>query len=90
MIVVCIQVASFTGEKRAIIVYNKFLQIAYHSGVHEGIASRIDIDNVLLVVFGSYVMTVWFGAKMILEKGYTRGNMINVIVVVRTGSLGNW
>ena len=58
--------------------------------VHEGVASGIGVDIILLVVFGSYVMAVWFGAKMILKKGYNRGDVINIIVVVLTGSMGNW
>ena len=58
--------------------------------VHEGVASGIGIDIILLVMFGSYAMAVWFGAKMILEKGYTGGDVINVIVAVLTGSMGNW
>ncbi|XP_048234162.1 ABC transporter B family member 11-like [Ricinus communis] len=80
-------VVSFTGEKRAIHAYNKFLQTAYESGVHEGIASGVGIGLVMLVVFGSYAMAVWFGAKMILEKGYTGGQVINVIIAVLTGSM---
>ena len=58
--------------------------------VHEGVASGIGIDIILLVVFGSYAMAVWFGAKMILKKGYTGGDVINIIVVVLTGLIGNW
>ncbi|KAJ9187945.1 hypothetical protein P3X46_003353 [Hevea brasiliensis] len=80
-------VASFTGEKRAISVYNKYLQIAYKSGAHEGFASGVGIGIVMLVVFSSYAMAVWFGAKMILEKGYSGGQVINVIVAVLTGSM---
>lgn len=41
----------------------------------------------MLVVFSSYGMAVWFGAKMILEKGYSGGQVINVIVAVLTGSM---
>ncbi|KAG8663637.1 hypothetical protein MANES_01G234500v8 [Manihot esculenta] len=80
-------VASYTGEKRAISAYNKYLQIAYKSGAHEGFASGVGIGVVMLVVFSSYGMAVWFGAKMILEKGYSGGQVINVIVAVLTGSM---
>ncbi|XP_065859877.1 ABC transporter B family member 11-like [Euphorbia lathyris] len=80
-------VAAFTGEKKAISTYNKFLQTAYLSGVHEGVASGIGIGVVMLVVFGSYAMAVWFGGKMILEKGYSGGQVMNVIIAVLTGSM---
>ncbi|WCJ22610.1 ABC transporter B family member 11 [Euphorbia peplus] len=80
-------VASFTGEKRAISNYNKFLQSAYQSSVHEGIAAGIGIGVVMLVVFSTYSIGVWFGAKMILEKGYSGGQVLNVIMAVLTGSM---
>jgi len=41
----------------------------------------------MLVVFFSYALAVWFGGRMILEKGYTGGDVINVIVAVLTGSM---
>lgn len=81
------QVASYTGEKRAISNYNKFLVTAYKAGVREGIFAGFGIGIVMLVVFCSYAMAVWFGAKLILEKGYTGGEVINVIVAVLTGSM---
>ncbi|XP_050236016.1 ABC transporter B family member 11-like [Mercurialis annua] len=79
-------VASFTGEKRAISVYNGHLQTSYTSGVHEGIAAGVGIGVVFLVLFSSYGLAVWFGGKMILEKGYTGGEVINVIVAILVGS----
>ncbi|XP_043814997.1 ABC transporter B family member 4 isoform X2 [Manihot esculenta] len=80
-------VASFTGEKRAISTYNKYLQIAYKSGAHEGFASGVVIGTIILIVFCTYAMAVWFGAKLILEKGYSGGQVINVIVAVLIGSM---
>lgn len=81
------QVASFTGEKRAIDIYNKLLVGAYKAGVSEGFASGFGLGTVSLVVFSTYGMAVWFGGKMVLEKGYSGGAVINVIVAVLTGSL---
>ncbi|KAG2697817.1 hypothetical protein I3760_07G123500 [Carya illinoinensis] len=80
-------VASFTGEKQAIINYNKFLVKAYESGVHEGLASGFGLGMVMLVVFCSYALAIWFGGKMILEKGYSGGDVLNVIIAVLTGSM---
>ncbi|GFZ13667.1 P-glycoprotein 11 [Actinidia rufa] len=34
-----------------------------------------------------YSSAIWFGAKMILEKGYAGGKVMNVILAVLTGSL---
>ncbi|CAK7348533.1 unnamed protein product [Dovyalis caffra] len=80
-------VASFTGEKRAIDIYNQLLLVAYQSGVKEGIFSGFGVGIVMLIVFASYAMAIWFGAKMVLEKGYNGGEVINVIVAVLTGSM---
>ncbi|XVF80461.1 hypothetical protein PTKIN_Ptkin15bG0075600 [Pterospermum kingtungense] len=80
-------VASFTGEKQAISNYNKFLVTAYRSGVIEGTAAGVGIGTVTLIMFCSYALAVWFGAKLILEKGYTGGQVLNVIVAVLTGSM---
>ena len=81
------QVASFTGEKLAIEKYNQSLAKAYKSGVQEGLASGLGMGIVLFIVFSSYGMAVWVGAKMIIEKGYTGGDVINIIFAVLTGSM---
>ncbi|KAJ4727918.1 ABC transporter B family protein [Melia azedarach] len=80
-------VASFTGEKQAISNYNKFLVTAYKSGVQEGLAAGLGLGVVMLIIFCSYALSVWYGGKLILEKGYTGGKVVNVMVAVLTGSL---
>ncbi|KAK4492667.1 hypothetical protein RD792_003487 [Penstemon davidsonii] len=80
-------VASFTGEKQAVINYNKSLEKAYKSAVHEGLATGLGLGAVMFVMFCSYALAVWYGAKMILEKGHSGGAVFTVIVAVLTGSL---
>ncbi|XP_030471502.1 ABC transporter B family member 4-like isoform X1 [Syzygium oleosum] len=80
-------VASFTGEKLAITTYNKFLVDAYKSGVHEAMAAGLGLGTALLILFCSYALAIWFGGKMILEKGYTGGEVLNVIIAVLAGSM---
>ncbi|KAM5568564.1 ABC transporter B family member 11-like [Rosa sericea] len=79
-------VASFTGEKQAITKYNNSLTKAYKSGVQEGLASGVGLGTVILTLFCSYALAIWYGGKMILEKGYKAGDVINVIFAVLTGS----
>lgn len=67
--------------------YDKSLVKAYKTGVHEGLASGLGLGSVMFIVFCSYALAIWFGAKMILEKGYSGGEVINVIVAVLTGSM---
>ncbi|GLT31783.1 hypothetical protein SLA2020_064920 [Shorea laevis] len=80
-------VASFTGEKQAISNYCKCLVTAYNSGVYEGLATGLGLGTVRLIIFCSYSLAVWFGGKLIVEKGYTGGQVLNVIVSVLTGSM---
>ncbi|THG10813.1 hypothetical protein TEA_002096 [Camellia sinensis var. sinensis] len=80
-------VASFTGERQAVINYNKSLVHAYKSGVQEGLAAGFGFGAVMFVAFSTYSLAIWFGAKMILEKGYTGGEVLNVIVAVLSGSM---
>ncbi|KAM7505898.1 hypothetical protein LguiB_004802 [Lonicera macranthoides] len=80
-------VASFTGEKRAIDKYNSKLRIAYSSTVYQGMVSGLGLGTVLLIVFCSYGLAVWYGAKLIIDKGYNGGTIINVIMAIMTGGI---
>ncbi|KAJ0743387.1 putative ABC-type xenobiotic transporter [Helianthus annuus] len=80
-------VASFTGEKKAVADYNKSLIDAYNSSVHEGLATGLGLGSMMFIVFCSYALAVWYGAKMIIERGYTGGTVLTVIFAVLTGSM---
>ncbi|TQE11535.1 hypothetical protein C1H46_002910 [Malus baccata] len=80
-------VASFTGEKQAITNYKKYLADAYKSGVYEGTAAGACFGMVMLVVFCTYALAVWFGSRMVRNNGYSGGDVLNVIVAVLTGSM---
>ncbi|XP_071927733.1 ABC transporter B family member 11-like isoform X3 [Coffea arabica] len=79
-------VASFTGEKQAIAEYDKSLDKAYKSGVREGLAAGLGRGTLAFVYYCSYGLALWFGAKMILEKHYTGGDVLNVTIALLTGS----
>lgn len=66
--------------------YNKSLTNTYRLRVREGLATGFGIGMVISILFYTYALAVWFGAKMILEKGYTGGDVFNVIVAVLFGS----
>ncbi|KAI5421439.1 ABC transporter B member 11 [Lathyrus oleraceus] len=80
-------VASFTGEKQAVSSYKVFLVDAYKSGVFEGTIAGVGLGTVMFVIFCGYALAVWFGVKMIIEKGYNGGTVINVIIAVLTASM---
>jgi len=80
-------VVSFNGEKRAMDRYNEFLKTSYRSTVQQGIAMGLGIGSLLLIVFCSHALAVWYGARLIIEKGYTGGYIINVIMAIMTGAM---
>lgn len=82
-----LKVASFTGEKRAIEKYNSKLKIAYAATVQQGLASGIGLGLVIMIVFSSYGLAVWYGSKLIIEKGYNGGQVLNVIMAIMTGGM---
>ncbi|KAG8045283.1 hypothetical protein GUJ93_ZPchr0008g13183 [Zizania palustris] len=80
-------VASFTGEKQAVEKYSKSLKSAYKSGVREGLAAGLGMGTVMVLLFCGYSLGIWYGARLILLKGYTGAKVMNVIFAVLTGSL---
>ncbi|XP_073054115.1 ABC transporter B family member 21-like isoform X1 [Primulina eburnea] len=80
-------VASYTGEKQAVSDYSNSLQKAYKSGVYEGLATGLGLGSVMFMMFCSYALAVWYGGKIILEKGYNGGDIFTAIVSVLMGSM---
>ncbi|GKU96078.1 hypothetical protein SLEP1_g9358 [Rubroshorea leprosula] len=79
-------VASFTGEKQAIASYDKSLLKAYKAGLKEGWVSGIGIGVVTIIAFSTFALAICFGGKMIVENGYTGGDVINILFSVLVGS----
>uniref|UniRef100_A0ACD5YI17 Uncharacterized protein n=1 Tax=Avena sativa TaxID=4498 RepID=A0ACD5YI17_AVESA len=83
-------VVSFTGEKNAIDKYEEFLKISYRATVHQGVIRGIALGSLWLIAFWSYGLAIWYGATLVIEKGYTGGYVINVMMasVAASVSLG--
>ncbi|KAL1288929.1 hypothetical protein HN51_057383 [Arachis hypogaea] len=80
-------VASFTGEKKAIEKYNIKLKVAYTTMVQQGMASGIGLGALLFIIFSTYGLAMWYGSKLIIERGYNGGTVINVIIALMTGGM---
>ncbi|CAN7118774.1 unnamed protein product [Brassica rapa subsp. narinosa] len=80
-------VVAFTGEKQATEKYESKLEIAYKTMVTQGLISGLGLGTMLAVIFCSYSLAVWYGAKLIIGKGYNGGQVINVIFAVLTGGM---
>lgn len=81
------KVASFTGEKRAIKKYDDKLQNAYNATAQQGLASGAGIGSLMLIIFCTYGLAIWYGSKLIIERGYNGGIVINVMMAVMTGGM---
>ncbi|GAB2252720.1 hypothetical protein Droror1_Dr00005567 [Drosera rotundifolia] len=80
-------VASFTGEKEAIRKYDKKLIDAYSSTVQQGLVSGLGLGTLILIIFGTYALAVWYGGKLIISKGYNGGQVVNVMMAMLTGGM---
>ncbi|XP_073103972.1 ABC transporter B family member 11 isoform X2 [Elaeis guineensis] len=80
-------VVSFTSEKRAIDKYNKFIKVAYRATVHEGFVTGLGTGFMLFILFCSYGLAIWYGSKLITEKSYNGGIVMNVIEAIVIGGM---
>jgi ATP-binding cassette, subfamily B (MDR/TAP), member 1 len=81
------QVVSFNGEKKAIAMYNNHIKKAYKATIMEGIITGLGVGSIFFVVFSSYSLAFWYGAKLIISKGYTGGQVINIVFAILVGSM---
>ncbi|XP_026660634.2 ABC transporter B family member 11-like isoform X2 [Phoenix dactylifera] len=80
-------VVSFTSEKRAMDKYSKFIKVAYRATVHEGAVTGLGTGFMLFILFCSYGLAVWYGSKLIIEKSYNGGVVMNVIEAIVVGGM---
>nr|GEU68948.1 ABC transporter B family member 11-like [Tanacetum cinerariifolium] len=80
-------VASFTGENQAIAKYIESLRKAYKAGVQEGFVMGLGNGMFTFCLFSCYSLAIWFGGKMIIENGYTGGQVINITMAILWSSL---
>ncbi|XP_003593853.3 ABC transporter B family member 9 [Medicago truncatula] len=80
-------VASFTGEKKAIEKYNSKIKIAYTTMVKQGIVSGFGIGMLTFIAFCTYGLAMWYGSKLVIEKGYNGGTVMTVIIALMTGGI---
>ncbi|PHU08872.1 ABC transporter B family member 9 [Capsicum chinense] len=80
-------VAAFNGEKLAISKYDNTLKIAYAFTVQQGLVSGVGLGTFLLVLLSTYGLAIWYGSKMVIEKGYHGGDVINVLMAIMIGGM---
>lgn len=82
-----LKVVSFNGEKQSITTYNKFIRKAYESALQEGAVQGLGLGSIMTVLFCSYGLAVWYGSRLIVERGYNGGMIISVIMAVMMGAM---
>ncbi|AQK52913.1 hypothetical protein ZEAMMB73_Zm00001d050674 [Zea mays] len=82
-----ILVVSFNGENQAITKYNMFIRKVYRSSLQEGAINALGLGSVMAILFSSYGLAVWYGSKLIVERGYNGGMVISVIMSVMIGAM---
>ncbi|KAL7178442.1 hypothetical protein ACSBR2_031559 [Camellia fascicularis] len=82
-------VESFSGERKAINRYKKSLIKAYRFGVQVGLALGLGLGVFLFLMYITYALATWYGAKMIIHKGYTGGQVLNCITAMLTALVGH-
>ncbi|KAJ6298505.1 hypothetical protein OIU76_019624 [Salix suchowensis] len=45
------------------------------------------LGTMLFIVFGTYALAIWYGSKLIVEKGYNGGQVMTVIISIMTGGM---
>jgi len=55
--------------------------------VQKALASGVGFATIFFVFISSYGLAVWFGGKLIIEKGYTGGDVMTVLFAILTGSM---
>lgn len=82
-----IKVASFTGERDAIRKYDNKLKVAYKATVTQGLASGLGLGTLIFIIFSTYALAVWYGSRLIIQKSYNGGQVLNVIMAMMTGGM---
>ncbi|KAG9306772.1 hypothetical protein G9A89_005672 [Geosiphon pyriformis] len=84
-------VVAFAGERREIVRYKEKLQIAYKVGVKKALISGIGMGAIMGILFSTYGLAFWYGAKLVVNGELTGDQVLNVFFAIIIGafSLGN-
>ncbi|RZC49502.1 hypothetical protein C5167_017926 [Papaver somniferum] len=80
-------VASFTGEKEAVKKYKKILPKMYAFMTKQAFTSGLGFGAALGVLYSFYGLAMWYGSKLITEKGFNGGDITNIIFSLGIGGI---
>eukprot|EP00116_Pleurobrachia_bachei_P004914 sb/3465176/ len=79
-------VVSFGGEKHECKRYNKEVVLCKKNGQQGGLFSGVSIGFTMLVMFGTYGLAFWFGAKQCGTAGTSPGDILIAFFNILIGS----
>ncbi|CAG8448774.1 2904_t:CDS:10 [Ambispora leptoticha] len=84
-------IAAFGGQEREAARYKKKLDAGYELGKKQSIVQGIGIGSIMLIVFSTYGLAFYYGAKLVVEHKMDSGQVVNVFFAVLIGAfaLGN-
>ncbi|XP_074620270.1 ATP-dependent translocase ABCB1-like [Acropora palmata] len=80
-------VAAFGGEKKEIERYASHLGEARDFGIKKGVMSGLGMAFFQLIMFGSYSLAFWYGAKLIIDNELNGGDLLIVFFSVLVGAM---
>lgn len=78
--------ASFNGEKKAIVLYNNLIKKAYKGAVKEGAVQGFGMGLLSLLYFSTFGLIIWYGSKLSLTKGYSGADILNIMFAIMIGA----
>ncbi|KAI1321286.1 Multidrug resistance protein 1 [Mortierella claussenii] len=84
-------VTAFDGQKRELKKFNEVLAEAYKSGVKKAIATGLGMGGFMGVMFCSYALAFWYGARQVKDGNMQPGDVLTVLfgTVIGAFSIGN-
>lgn len=80
-------VAAFGGEKKEIARYSSHLGEARDFGIKKGVMSGLGMAFFQVIMFGSYALAFWYGAKLIIDGEMNGGDLLIVFFSVMFGAM---
>ncbi|KAG0304859.1 Multidrug resistance protein 1 [Dissophora globulifera] len=84
-------VVAFDGQKRELEKFSNVLETAYKSGVKKAIATGVGMGSFMFIMFLSYALAFWYGARQVRDGHMQPGDVLTVLfgTVIGAFSLGN-
>ncbi|CAH3028476.1 unnamed protein product, partial [Porites evermanni] len=80
-------VAAFGGENKEIKRYSSCLGEARDFGVKMGVLMGLGIGFLQIIIYGSYALAFWYGAKLIINQEMNGGDVLIVFFSVVIGAM---